>query len=339
MGTAKTIGIGLAGLGGVAALLTLGFVFTQGSVTPDQGATEPVDRTQPTEPVDGPWADRQVKKTVALEDLNSNEVTSGMIHVFEDKPTDSNGEVVWNNERAIEPYFGTSQEKDSVSVSGSETTLQYKPGTYYLAIESSGRYMTFAELEIPDGSSYDTSLPDYNQAPESETFTVADTYTPSLSAIDVGVDSNTTSIETFSGDQTIRPSEASEYRAWKMVVHTGAVDLTTDSDSDGNSDEGIRKAYFELSGANMGSTKTDVVYNPNNGIDRLGSNDKATVDLDDVEVTQDSPLTVSSYLVTFETSTSGAGDGDEVLTDGENPLDFQLFDDTGTGTSKIDVTA
>ncbi len=278
-----------------------------------------------------------MKKTIKLEDLNSNAVSSGTIHVFADKPTDSSGNVVWGNERAIEPYFGTSQEKDQVSVSSSETTLQYEPGTYFLAIESSGHYTEFVKLEIPDGSSYgDTSLSEYNQAPEMVNFELAQTYSPALEALDVGVDSNSTSIETWNDDYTVKPSEGSEYRAWKMVVHTGDVDPTTDSDSDGNHDEGIRKAYFELSGA--ASTKS-VVFNPSNGIDKLGSNDKATVNIDDVVVTPDNPLTISSYLVTFETSTSGASDGDEVLTDGENPFDFQLFSDTGTGTSKTDVTA
>jgi hypothetical protein len=278
-----------------------------------------------------------VKKTVKLEDLQSNAISSGTIHVFTDKPTDSTGDVVWDNERAIEPYFGTQQEKDQVSISSSETTLQYEPGTYYLAIESSGHYTEFVKLVIPDGSSYsDTTLSEYNQAPEMANFELAETYSPALETLDVGVNSNSTSIEEWSDDYTVTPDEGTEYRAWKMVVHTGDVDPTTDSDSDGNHDEGIRKAYFELSGA--ANTKS-VVFNPSNGIDKLGSNDKATVNIDDVVVTADSPLTVSGHLVTFETSTSGASDGDEVLTDGENPFDYQLFSVTGTGTSKTDVTA
>ena len=331
------IALVVGSVGGLAAFVG----YSQGSVTPDN----PVNNGPQTGPsqndTTGPWDNRDVKKIVSLEDLNSNEVTSGTIHVFEDKPTDGSGNVVWDNERAIEPYFGTSQEMDQVSVSAAETTLQYKPGTYYLAIESSGHYMEFVKLEIPDGSSdkySDLNLVDYNGQPESITFDLAETYSPSLSAMDVGVDSATTSIETFSADQTVRPDEGSEYRAWKMVVHTGDVDPTTDSDSDGNHDEGIRKAYFELSGANMGATKTSVVFNPSNGIDKLGSNDKATIPLD-VTVTKDAPLTISSYIVTFETDNNTAADGDEVLSNGENPFDFQLFSDTGTGTSKTDVTA
>lgn len=339
MGYKKYLTI-LGSVGGLAALVGLAFVFAQGSVTPDNQVNQP--QTQQPNPQDktGPWENRAVKKTIKLEDLQSNAISSGTIHVFSDKPTDSSGNVVWGNERAIEPYFGTQQEKDQVSISSSETTVQYEPGTYYLAIESSGHYMEFVKMTIPDGSSYgSTTLSEYNQAPEMVNYALAETYSPSLSVLDVGVDSNTTSIETWSADHTVRPSEGSEYRAWKMVVHTGNVDPTTDSDSDGNHDEGIRKAYFELSGANMGSTKTSVVFNPSNGIDKLGSDDKATINLNDVVVTQDSPLTVSSYIVTFESSTAGATDGDEVLTDGENPFDYQLFSDTGTGTSKTDVTA
>jgi len=335
MGYKKWIA-GIGSLGGIAALVALAFVFAQGSAVPGDTGTSPGDSMDTEEPVDGPWENRNVKKNIELETTTGDEITSGTIHVFEEKPEDSSGNTVWGNQREIEPYFGTSQEKDTVSVSSSSTTVQYEPGTYYLAVESSGKYTEFVELEIPDGSSYEASLSEYNQAPEVAGFELADIHNVALDAFDVGVDSNTTSIETWSDDQTIRPSDGEEYRAWKMVVHTGDFDPTTDSDSDGNHDEGIRKAYFELSGA--ANTKS-VVFNPSNGIDKLGSNDKATVTIDDVKVTPDSPLTISSSLVTFETSTSGASDGDEVLTDGENPLDYQLFSDTGTGTSKTDVTA
>jgi hypothetical protein len=330
---------GIGTVGGIAALIGMAFIFAQGSAVPSDGDTTPGDSVDTEEPTTGPWENRNVKKQIELETATGDEITSGTIHVFEDKPTDSNDQTVWGNQREIEPYFGTSQEKDTVSVSSSSTTVQYEPGTYYLAVESSGRYTEFVELEIPDGSSYEASLSEYNQAPEVATYELSDIHSVSLNAFDVGVDQNTTSIETWSDDQTIRPSDGSEYRAWKMVVHTGDVDPTTDSDSDGNHDEGVRKAYFEVSGANMASTDSTTVFNPNNGIDLLGSDDKAEIDLSDVVVSKDAPLTVSSYLVTFETSTSGAADGDEVLTDGENPLDVQLFDQTGSGTSLIDVTA
>jgi hypothetical protein len=338
----KKLGIGIGAVAGIVALAGLAFVFTQGSVTPDN----PMNNDPQTSPVnnspeEGPWAqqDRQVKQTISLEDTTGGDVTSGTIHVFEEKPEDSNGNTVWDNQREIEPYYGTSQERDTVSVSSSETTVQYEPGTYYLAIESDSMYTEFVQLEVPDGSNIEESLSEYNQAPGGETYELSNIHNVDFNAFDVGVDQNTTSIETWSDDQTIRPSDGSEYRAWKAVVHTGDVDPTTDSDSDGNHDEGIRKAYVEVSGANMASTDSTTVFNPNNGVDLLGSDDKAEIDLSDVVVSKDSPLTFSTYLLTFETSTSGASDGDEVLTDGENPLDIQLFDQTGTGTSKIDVTA
>ena len=331
---------GIGTIGGITALVGMAFIFAQGSAVPGDTGTSPGDSVEDDQtPTTGPWENRNVKKNIELETTTGDEITSGTIHVFEEKPTDSNGDVVWDNQREIEPYFGTSQEKDTVSVSSSSTTVQYEPGTYYLAVESNGKYTEFVELEIPDGSSYESSLSEYNQAPEVAGFELADIHNVALDAFDVGVDSNTTSIETWSDDQTIRPGDGEEYRAWKMVVHTGDVDLTTDSDSDGQHDEGVRKAYFEVSGANMAATDSTTVFNPNNGVDLLGSDDKAEIDLSDVTVTKDAPLTVSSYLVTFETSTSGAADGDEVLTDGENPLDVQLFDQTGSGTSLIDVTA
>lgn len=339
MGYKKYLAIG-GSLAGVAALIGLAFVFTQGSVTPDNPMEDgPQSNIGQNDSATGPWENRMVKKNIELETTSGDEITSGTIHVFEEKPEDSSGNTVWGNQRNIEPYFGTSQEKDTVSVSSDSTTVQYEPGTYYLAVESSGRYTEFVELEISDGSSYDASLSEYNQAPEVAQYELADIHNVALDSFDVGVDQTTSSIETWSDDQTIRPADGSEYRAWKMVVHTGDVDPTTDSDSDGNHDEGVRKAYFEVSGANMASTDSTTVFNPNNGVDMLGSNDKAEIDLSDVVVSKDAPLTVSSYLVTFETNTGTAADGDEILTDGENPLDVQLFDQTGTGTSKIDVLA
>jgi hypothetical protein len=128
--------------------------------------------------------------------MSSQDVTSATVHVFSEKPTDNDGNVVWDNERAIEPYFGTSQEKDVVNVDSASTTLQYEPGTYYLAIESDGRYMTFDSVTIPDGSNYgDVSLSEYNQAPEQTTLTVADRFAPTLEQMDLGISSNTSSIE------------------------------------------------------------------------------------------------------------------------------------------------
>lgn len=329
----------------VFAILGLlgGVVFLAMNYLPGTLADDPSQgpQTSPSQPdsIVGPWENRSVKKTVSLQDLNNNDVTSATLHVFADRPTDSEGEIVWGNERAIEAYYGTNQEKDQVSVSSADTTIQYTPGTYYVAVESSGKYTTFTKVTIPDGSSYSgTTLNEYNQAPETRTITVADKYSPTLSSFDVSVGSNTTSIEEWSADQTIKPSEDTRYEVWKMVVHTGTNDPTTDSDSDGNHDEGIRKIYVDISGAGLASERSDTIFYPSNGIDKLGSDDKATINLDDLTATSGQPLTVTANIVTFETSTAGASDGDEVFTDGENPIDIQLFDQSGTGTSKASVT-
>jgi hypothetical protein len=290
---------------------------------------------------EGPWENRDVKKNIELEDKTNNAITSGTVHVFSEKPTDSSGQTVWDNPRTIEPYFGSSEEVATINVDSESVTFQDSPGTYYVVIESDGRYTLFDTLEVPDGSSYEETLSEYNSAPQSDDYTLADKYSPSISTVDLGVDSNTTSIEEWSEDTTVRAGEGEEYRPWKLVVHTGDVDMTTDSDSDGNHDEGIQKAYFELAGV---ASDSYTVFNPNNGIDKLGSNDKAEYNFEedlasDVVVTDDDTLTVTAGVVTFETSTSGASSGDEVLTDGENYVDFQLFDESGQGTSKVDVVA
>jgi hypothetical protein len=327
---------------GVLGGLSAGFVmlsdsFTQGTGVPgeqDQTNTEPTG----DEEMDGPWLDRQVKKNIELQSKQNEDITSGTIRIFKEKPTDSSGNVVWDNPRTIESYFGSSEEIATINVDSETSTFQNEPGTYYVVVESDGRYMNFGEITLPDGSSYEETLSEYNAAPQSVTYELADRFSPTAETVDLGVNSNTTSVEEWSGDTTIRPSDGSEYRVWKLVAHTGDVDMTTDSDSDGNHDEGIQKAYFELSGTTSSSF---TVFNPNNGIDRLGSDDKAELDLEgqEVVVTEDSPLTVTPGVVTFETDTGTAADGDEVLTDGENPFDFQLFDVSGTGTSMFDVTA
>lgn len=199
--------------------------------------------------------------------------------------------------------------------------------------------MSFDSFTIPDGSDYDETASEYNAEPERITVTVADRYAPSLDPFDLGVNSNTSSIEEWTDDQTVKPSDETEYRIWKMVVHTGDPDLTGDSDSDGNYDEGVREIFVEISGGRQATSTNEGIFNPNNGIDRLGSNDKAEVQLDDLKATSNQPLTVEVGAVTFSTSTTGASAGGETLTDGENPIDVQLFDDSGAGTSLIDVLA
>jgi len=346
MGTLKKIGIYgtplvlLIALIGGGALLAPQFM--QGTVQGDN----PENNPQPSEDQnneDGPWAmqDREVKELIELEDKQNNPVTSGTVHIFSEKPKDGNGNVVWDNPRTIEPYFGSSEEIATINVDSESSTFQDEPGTYYVVVESDGRYVHFGEINIPDGSGIEESLSEYNQEPASTTYTLADKYSPTAETVDLGVDSNTTSVEEWSEDTTIRPAEGDEYRLWKLVVQTGDVDMTTDSDSDGNHDEGIQKMYFEMSGT---TSQSYTVFNPNNGIDQLGSDDKAEFNFEeqvssDVVITEDDPLTVTPKVVTFETDTGTASDGDEVLTDGENFVGFQLFDQSGTGTSVFDVTA
>ena len=199
--------------------------------------------------------------------------------------------------------------------------------------------MTLCSVTISDGSSYDDiSLSKYNQPPEQTTVEVADRYAPIMEQMDLGISSNSSSIEEHSADQIIKPADDTEHRVWKMVVHTGSEDPTTDSNSDGNYDERIRKIYVEVSGAGQSAASSEVVFNPNNGIDRLGSNDKAEVELDSLVATSDQPLTIDPRVVTslMEDGTNPV-DGDESLSDGESPIDVQLFDDSDAGTSAVQV--
>ncbi len=329
-------------IGGVAFLLFLGMNFTQGSITGPQapGDGSQNDQTTGDENMsfDGRWKGRAVKKDIKLKDLTSSAIKSGTIHVFKQKPTDSSGNVVWDAPRQIEAYFGTSQEYDQVSVSSGTTTVQYEPGQYYAVLESSGRYYEFVSFTIPDGSELpdSTTLSDYNQAPEMVTFEMANKSSPSFSAIDLGVSSNTSSIEEYMADTTVNPDDSEEYRVWKAVAYTGSVDPTTDSNDNGDYDEGIQKIRFSASGA---CSANKVLFEPSAGIDDLGDSDgKATVQLDCTATSED-PLTVEAHVVTFATDDTTNVDGDEELGNGENPVDLQLFRSDGSGQGKFDVTA
>ncbi|MBX0347930.1 hypothetical protein [Haloarcula pellucida] len=119
----------------------------------------------------------------------------------------------------------------------------------------------------------------------------------------LGISSNTSSIQTHTVDQIINPSDDTEYRVWKAVVHTGTHDPTTASNSDGQYDEGVRKIYLEFSGAGQSSANGEVVFNASNGIDKLESDDKAEVNLDSLVATSDQPLTAEVEVVTFATGT------------------------------------
>lgn len=199
--------------------------------------------------------------------------------------------------------------------------------------------MTLCSVTISDGSSYDDiSLSKYNQPPEQTTVEVADRYAPIMEQMDLGISSNSSSIEEHSADQIIKPADDTEHRVWKMVVHTGSEDPTTDSNSDGNYDERIRKIYVEVSEAGQSAASSEAVFNPNNGIDRLGSNHKPKLELDSPVATSDQPLTIDPRVVTslMEDGTNPV-DGDESLSDCESPIDIQLFDDSDAGTSAVQV--
>jgi hypothetical protein len=329
--------VGLALVGGA-------FVFTQGSVQGDTTQDQVADQTNEsptTEKMnfDGPWAQENLrpKKIQEIEDLQGNAVSDGTIYVYDEKPTNSDGETIWCDTDNGNVRDHLDDKKDKVTFSSSEVTLQYQPEEYFLYVNSSGRYDECASIIIPDGSNTDRKFDDYQSSPSyaEDAVVMADKYSPSLSAFSFGV-GNTTTTETWDDDQTITPDEYTQYRADYAMVYIGTVDPTTDSDDNGDYDEGIKKFVMEVSGA--GSTSKTIFYSTD-GIDELGSDNKARVDLSGMTATRDQGLTLMPKVTTFETKDSGhtAADGDEILTAGENPLDLKLFDASGDQTSKIDI--
>lgn len=331
------------GIGGILLLLGLmgGFAFfaTEGTQLPgqDNGETEPANGDDVAR-----WDARNVKLNVQVKNLSSDTVTSGTIHLYEGKPEE------WKNQRTISATFNSAPEyytSYSIENDGT-TTIQETPGTYYAVIEVSGDYYAFKEINVPDGSEsafQGLTLDRYNNAPKLEKYTVHDRYSLGSKAFDLGVDSNSTSSVDLEARNTYTPSDNTEYRLWKAVIQTGDVDPTTDSNSDGIYDEGVSKAYIEISGGvEQSNAQKEVFFHPSNGIDMLGAPDKAelTQKFDGLTFDSDNSMTVETGVTAVETKDSGhaASDGDEILTDGENVFDVNFCDAAGNCNSVADVT-
>lgn len=332
----------------VAALAVLGLIgggiyyvaqnYTQGSIapgdTPGDGDTTPTGETNFS---DGPWSDNQVKKNIQFEDMNGDAVSSATIYKFSDRPTNSEGETVWCG-MENEDVSLYSDEADKISVDSNTTTIEDYPGKYYLYVQSSGKYDECVTMTIPDGDDKDLSLNDYEQNPDyvRPTPELVDHYKPAGLSVDLGIDENTTSdVETWTEHDQVDPDDGTEARFEEIVASVGDVDYTTDGDNERPSDEGIHSLSLDMEG---GAQMSERIYYYPDGIDELDDSDQFTWDVDDVVATAGEPVDVGVSVDTWNTTTTGAADGDEALTDGENFLDLVIHFDNGGKTSEIPVT-
>ena len=325
------------GLGVLAVLSVIGIVAVGVMYAPTgqvNGPTDNIDQSPSDQSeVDGRWSGKFVPYQFRTQDASGSDVTSGTLRVFDSRPEG------FENDRLIENQYGSDSQVRSKSLdSDAVTKVDLKPGTYYAVVASSGKYNSYTEFTVTDGSDVPESTTLSQYSPDTGDLELIDAYSLSSVSYDLGVNSNHTSTyEEYEARETYYPADDSEYRLWKAVVQTGDVDPTTDSDNDGTTDEGIEKAWIEIKGA---GTTQETFFNPNNGIDKLGANNKVNIEADSMTFTNDKPMTVVFHVSTLgEDSGGSATDGDELLTDGENPFDINFFDDRGSGNSVADITA
>lgn len=279
--------------------------------------------------MDGRWAEKFVPAEVKTVDGDGSDVTSGTLRIFDSKPEG------YENDRTVSNAYGSDDQVRKKTISSATTEVQLKPGTYYAVVESSGKYNGYVEFTVTDGSDVPVSTTLKDFSPDTHELTLVDAYSLSSPSYDLGVSSNHSSTyEEYQARNTYYPSDGSEYRLWKAVIQTGDVDPTTDSDSDGTMDEGIKKAWIEIKGD---GTTSDTFFNPNNGIDKLGANNKVNVIADDMTFDNDNPMTVVFHAQLLGEDGSSASDGDELTSDGENVFDINFFDDRGTGNSVANI--
>lgn len=340
-GLSSTMKIG--GMLVIALLLVAGMVggaalFMQGSIADD--GQDPASEDDGEDTDTAPWAQRSVKLDIEGKNLSSETIKSGTLHFYEEKPDE------WENPRTISETYGTSEEYTSYSIeSDGRTTIQEEPGTYYVVAEVSGDYPAFFTVEVPDGSNFpDTSLSDYNQEPILERFTSADRYSLGSSSFDLGISSNSSTTQDYEAHNTYRLDDNTEYRLWKTVIqpgsNSGGVDPTTDSDSDGTYDEGVSKAFVEVTGGvDQASAETNTFFHPGNGIDKLGAPDKAELNMEGLVFDDANSMTVAVGSTVVESEDgSNAADGDEKASDGERLWDINYCDVAGNCNSVAGVT-
>jgi hypothetical protein len=339
--TVMAVVIGLVGFMLLGGMVGGALLYAQGSIA--GGGDQPTDQVddEPDQSSTAPYDGRDVKLNVVLENLSSEKVKTGKLHIWESKPD------AWEDENTISNAYGSGDGYDKVSVeSDGITTIQKTPGTYYVSAEVSSDYPAFFKITIPDGTGQfeGTKLSDYNSNPLSKTVTSADVYSLGSKSYDLGISSNTTTNTEYVAHNTYRPSDNTEYHGDYVLIepgsNNGGVDPTTDSNGDLTYDEGITKSWLEVSGAvDQDTTKSEVFFQPGSGIDELAGDDRARIDISGLNFDGDHSMDVAFGIEATESGDgSAASDGDEVASDGERFWDIKFVDSAGNVNSVAGVT-
>jgi len=269
----------------------------------------------------GPWSNTLVKLNMLTSDEYDGSDVAATAKVYEEKPAD------WGNPRG--DFDDTALFTQYTASSGVVTIDEQFPGTHYVVLTASGYNTEFVEIEIPDGSTRNIDVADYNAAPDSVKASMALVGATTDEDFDFTLVNDTTA--ELSEQLTLKVTENTEFRGWKAVI-TDEEGMSTDADNDGTYDEGVSELTVTI-----GSEKV-TIFEPDSGVDEFDSNDKYTLLLDDMVVKSEKFLNIAVDIVADTGDYVGAND--EVWGEGEGVLSYiYIYDDEGNLFATVDIGA
>jgi len=302
---------------GVFALLMVG-LFMYGGPS-EASVTGVID--EDTGLAAGPWANTIVQYKLSVKNEFTGADVAATAKVYDEMPED------WGNPRG--DFDEASDYTSYTASSGYVTVNDEKPGTYYVVMTASSYNTEFVEMVIPDGSSRDIDVADYNSAPDIKS-------TP-MSALGTTTDEdfaltlvNDTSAE-IKEDVDPKIVANTVFKGWKVIVNDEE-GFSLDTDGDGTYDEGITS--FEVCVADA----CNVIFEPSKSIDEFDSNDEYTFLIEGTEIADENDLEISINIEAITGDYTGAND--EVWGEGEGVLAYiKVYNMDGTLFTTADVTA
>lgn len=211
-------------------------------------------------------------------------------------------------------------------------TFTAEPGTYWARVENSTYYCEFLEFTIP--SSGDSTVNDYNAAPQSDRVDLIDIETIDIPVIDFGVATNTTTESTLTKVETISIGTTEGYKLEEVKIKEDATyeSFGDDTDGDGTTDEGIKAVTITISGGQAwgGGTATSCEWTPYDdgaAIDEVGADDEAKTDCK-LFFPKESLVTIKTELTVWATNDT-VGANDESFGDEEDVFNLFFVDAEG----------
>lgn len=269
----------------------------------------------------GPWSNTIVKYKISTKNEYNGSAVASTAKVYAEEPAD------WGNPRGD---FDEAQLYTQYTASEGLVTIdEEKPGQYYVVLTASGYNTEFKEIEIPDGSSRNIDVADYNSAPDQIAVPMA------LVGATTDEDFAFTLVNDTSAEvnDIVNPqvNDDTKLIAWKAIIDD-TEGFSLDTDGDGDYDEGV--SMYKVCIENV----CEVIFEPDKGIDKFDSNDEFTMDLTGIEVADGDQFVIK---VEIEAATGDyTGVNDEVWGEGEAVLSqIMVYDQEGNLFTTTDVTA